>query len=331
MTMSSEEERALNLADIFRPVQDEMALVEATLHSVCADGSPLLEMLVGHVITDSGKRVRPALTLLAGSLFHYDPELLVPAAASVELLHTATLVHDDTVDRADTRRGRPTLNRVWNGGTAVLVGDYIFANAAATVAQTNNVRVVKVFASTLTSICGGELGQVFGAYDWRLPRADYFDRIGKKTATLFASAAEAGAILGGASEAAIAALRDYGMNLGLAFQMVDDILDFAGDEETLGKPVGNDLRQGTLTLPAIMLCEACPDDNPVKRFCEDGRDDTELLAGIEAVRNSDIIARCYGVVADFCRAAIADLEGLPDRPTKESLRQLVEFVAQRSL
>lgn len=319
----------LDIAEIFAPIQDGIPRVEKMLSNLSIVDYSLLRDILGHILRRRGKRLRPALALLAGSFYDYNLDLLVPAATSVELLHTATLVHDDTVDHASSRRGQPTVNRLWNGNIAVLVGDYLFANAADIVARTGSVRVVQIFARTLTTICSAELEQAFNAYRWGLGRGDYFARISKKTAALFGSAAEAGAVLSGAPEEHVQSLRSYGMNLGIAFQIVDDILDFIGSSEEMGKPVGNDLLQGTLTLPAILLGESYPHDNPVRRFCEAGRKEDDLSRVIEMVNNSDIISRCYQVAADFCQKARSDLAELPDRSPKVSLLSLVDYVMER--
>ena len=176
-------------------------------------------------------------------------------AASVELLHTATLVHDDVIDKASTRRGRATVNSAFHNATTVMLGDYLFAHAADQVVRTNNLRVVQLFTDTLMVMAKGEIRQDIAAYDSRLEIQDYLNRIGGKTASLFATACEGGAMVSGQPEQAVHALREYGYNFGMAFQIVDDILDFTGDEAEMGKPVGSDLMQGTLTLPALLLME----------------------------------------------------------------------------
>lgn len=290
---------------------------------------PFLRDILRHILRQQGKRLRPALALLAGRFYDYNLDPLVPAATSVELLHTATLVHDDTVDRASLRRGQPTVNHLWNGNIAVLAGDYMFANAAEIVATTGNLRVVQIFARTLTTICSAELEQASNAYRWGINYSDYLDRISKKTASLFAAAAEAGAVLSKAPEEHIQALRRYGMNLGIAFQIVDDVLDFVGSPEEMGKPVGNDLLQGTLTLPAILLGEGYPEDNPVRRFLEGGRKEEDLDLVVSMVNDSDIIPRCHQVAADFCQRARSDLARLPDLPPKASLLGLLDYVLER--
>jgi geranylgeranyl pyrophosphate synthase len=270
---------------LYAPILSELALVEERLGSLRRPEYPSLERILESTLGNGGKRIRPALTLLAGLLHDYRLDVLLPMATGVELLHTATLIHDDVVDKADVRRKRPTPFVEWGAGPAILAGDYIFAAAADQVAMTGNNRVIRLFAQTLMTIAQGELNQVFAAHGWQPNREAYLGRIGAKTATLFATAAESGAILGQAPEAEVQAMSAYGHNLGMAFQLVDDILDFVGNEDELGKPVGSDLLQGTLTLPAFWLVECSPHDNPIQRYFENKRPE-DLDEAIETVRSS---------------------------------------------
>ncbi|MCH8921445.1 MAG: polyprenyl synthetase family protein, partial [Chloroflexi bacterium] len=240
---------------LYGPVQEDIALVEATFDSIKqVDYAPLAKML-DIVLAGGGKLLRPALTLLGGRFGEYNLDLLVPLAASVELLHTASLVHDDVIDNAATRRGRPTANSTFHNATTVMLGDYMFAHAADQVARTGNIRVIRLFSQTLMKMTRGEIGQDLTAYDSRQTVRDYLQRIGGKTASLFATACQGGAVVAQESEEWIEALRGYGHNFGMAFQIVDDILDLTGDEAEMGKPVGSDLMQGTLTLPALILMD----------------------------------------------------------------------------
>ncbi|MCH7811675.1 MAG: polyprenyl synthetase family protein, partial [Chloroflexi bacterium] len=238
----------MRVASIYAPVQEELAQVEAALDAVKRNESALVERMLDHVLSAGGKRLRPTLVLLAGQFGDYQPRLLVPLAASIELLHTATLVHDDVIDASDTRRGRPTTNARHGNATAVMLGDYMFAHAADLICKTESLDAVKLFSRTLMAMAAGELTQDMSAYQYGQDTMDYFRRISGKTASLFATSTEGGALVAGASTEAAASLRDYGESLGMAFQVVDDILDFTGDEKEMGKPIGSDLMEGTLTL-----------------------------------------------------------------------------------
>lgn len=319
----------MTTTSLYGPVQVDLHRVEAELQALKEVDFPWLRAMLGHVLAPQGKRLRPALALLAGRVGSYPLEHLVPLAASIELLHTATLVHDDVIDAAHTRRGRPSANSLYDNGPTVMLGDYMFAKAAELVARTGNVRVVRLFAATLVSIATGELNQDLSAYDSRLDVQKYLRRIGGKTAALFAAATEGGAVVAEVLEGQVGALREYGYNLGMAFQVVDDILDLTGSEEELGKPVGSDLMQGTLTLPSILLKESRPGDNPVERLFAAPGSEPHLQQAIAMIRSSDILERCHRVAADFGAAAAAALETLPPGETRETLRSLVGYVLQR--
>lgn len=317
------------MISIYEPVYDELKLVEDSLKSLARVDSPSLISLLGHVLTPQGKRIRPALTLLAGRFHNYNLAKLIPMATAVEMLHTATLIHDDTIDNSALRRGRPTASSVWSNGIAVLAGDYLFANSARLVSTTDNVRVMRLFAETLMTICGGELSQSFTSYEVDQRRQDYFRRIGQKTASLFSMATESGAVLSDAPETSVQALRDYGYDLGTAFQIMDDILDFTGEAAELGKPVASDLLQGTLTLPAILLLERYPEDNPVTRVFSGEDVEKNLKLTVDMVRNSNIIHESFQIANEFCSKAHRALESLPDCPARKSFIELTEYVVKR--
>jgi geranylgeranyl pyrophosphate synthase len=317
---------------LFGPVQGDMARIEAMIDGIRhVEYEPLARMLA-HVLGAGGKRLRPALALLAGTFRTYDLDLLVPLAASIEVLHTATLVHDDVIDGAATRRGRATSNALFNNAPSVMLGDFMFAHAAELVARTGNVRVIRLFARTLMRMATGELDQDVSAFDASKRIGDYLHRIGGKTASLFGTACEGGAIVSGAPEPWIEALRDYGFNLGMAFQIVDDILDFAGDEAAMGKPVGSDLREGTLTLPSLLLME---DDrslrNPVRRLFGAQRGRDRLLAqAVAAIRAGDVLDRSRAIAAEFGQRAADALAPLPHTEARDTLAHLVDYVLQRN-
>ncbi len=318
----------MQLSTIYEPVQEDLARVKNSLRlSSEVDFSQLSELL-GYSLGD-GKGIRSALTLLSGKFYNYDLDCLLPAATAVELMHTATLVHDDTIDKSLIRRGRPTVNRVWGEDKAVLLGDYLFAKAGERATTTGSLRVVRLFVQTIMTISSGELNQAFNAFNLGQTRDDYFQRVYKKTASLFALSTESGAILSQAPEESIEVLRGYGCNLGIAFQIVDDILDFVGTEEELGKPVGSDLAQGTLTLPAMLLLESYPGDNPVKRLFQNRDEQKNISLAIDLIRNSSIVQECYKIASDYCSKACHDLSLLPDNANRRALVQLADYIISR--
>ncbi|MBI4329504.1 MAG: polyprenyl synthetase family protein [Chloroflexi bacterium] len=310
-------------------VAAEMAEVESRLHAIGEENFPWLSHVVQYVLGSSGKRVRPAITLLVGKHYSYRSDFHIPMAGAVELLHTATLVHDDTVDHASLRRGRPTVNAQFGHEVAVLLGDYLFATSAEWVCSTGNVRVIQLFSRTLRLLSSGEMRELYAAYDWSQGRDMYWERVLRKTASLFDTAAQAGAILGGAPEAEIEALHQYGTNLGVAFQVVDDILDFEGKATEVGKPVGNDLLQGIMTLPAILFLERYA--SGAQAFDKVGRDHDEeaVRRAIALVRESPAIADSYKVAEEYCEKARRALDPLAASPFKRALREIADYVMAR--
>jgi len=319
----------LPISTIYEPIQEGMAEVEASFRAVGDVDLPWMVEPLKYVLESGGKRIRPALTLLAGKPYHYNPKQMVPLATAVELFHTATLVQDDAIDKSAVRRGKPTVNSLWGEAIAVLLGDYLFAKAAELVCSTGNLRVMSIFAQTLMHISSGQLRQYVSAYNWRQDRQEYYQQIESKTAWLFSVAAQSGALMSGALEEEAEALRTYGLNLGMAFQIVDDILDFIGEEEELGKPVASDLLQGTLTLPAILLMEQHPDETIIKEIFEKRGDVAGVARVIEMIRRSSIVEKCYQIAADFCAQACLALKGLPDNACRKSLLDLADYVIER--
>lgn len=313
----------------YTPIAEALRKVEESLAEVASGSEDPIKGLLEHVVAVQGKRVRPSITLLVAKMLGCGTDKPVIMGSAVELLHLATLIHDDTVDNADVRRGRATLSSLWGPEVAVLVGDYLFAASAIHVCNTENIRVIKGFSRTIMDLSSGQLTERFMAHQWRQTRDQYFDRIFKKTGSLFATAAESGAILSGADERTIQAFRAFGSNLGTAFQVVDDILDFEGSPEEIGKPVGSDLASGVLTLPALLLVERYPNENPVVAVCEDIDRNASLERAIDMVRNSGVMADVYAQ-ADALRArAIDALAPLPDSEAKRALLDLSGFVLER--
>jgi geranylgeranyl pyrophosphate synthase len=323
----------LELEEIYRLVAKDLAKVRRQLESVAeVDYPPLAEML-RHILA-GGKGIRPALNLLSGKFYKYNLDLLLPMATAIELMHTATLVHDDAIDKSAVRRGKPTVNQVWGEERAVLLGDFVFARAGEFAADTGNLRVIKLFSQTLQTISSGEIVQTNDAFKLEQTRQHYLERIAGKTASLFSLATISGAILSEAPESSVKILKDYGFNLGVAFQIVDDILDFVGTEEEMGKPIGSDLAQGTLTLPAMLLLDQYPQDNPVKdlfRNPDMPEDDkrAKVRRAIEMVGSSSIVKQCYEVASEYCAKACRDLDKLPAKPSRQALRDLADLVISR--
>lgn len=314
----------------YRPVLKELEEVQEHLRRLAqAVQEPSLAPLLAHPLQVPGKRVRPTITLLAGRLAPYGQDKVSLMATAVELLHIATLVHDDTVDNAAVRRGQATLSKLFGPQVAVLVGDYLFANSAVLVCQTGHLGVVQRFAETIMDLAAGELEEHLSVGNWRQTREQYFRRIYRKTASLFRTAAESGAVLCQAPEAWVDALRQYGYALGMAFQIVDDILDVDGVGEEVGKPVGNDLKEGVLTLPAILLLERYPEDNPIPALLRGEDPEANLSRALDMLRGSGVLQDAFKVAQSFLRQAEEALAPIPECESKECLLALAAYAVER--
>jgi geranylgeranyl pyrophosphate synthase len=274
---------AMAASRIEQPLATDLARVEEELGLIGQEAGPLLHEAIRHHLSTGGKRIRPRIALLAGRMLlgEASPEL-VRFAAVTELVHAASLVHDDTIDQAGTRRGEPTVDSRFGSHISVLVGDYLFAQAAIITAELGSLRLMSLLASTIQALVRGELRQMSAAYKIDASAANYESRISDKSASLFVLAAEGAAVLASAPEEQIVGLRRYGEQLGLAFQIADDVLDYTGSEQTLGKPAGSDLANGVVTLPALHYLQTLPNDAPERRIVEEGGESTRVVAAIRA-------------------------------------------------
>jgi geranylgeranyl pyrophosphate synthase len=325
-------ESRLNLKQILAPVADDITLIDDELRSIATLDYPLVRTGIEAIIAAGGKRLRPAILFLSARFHTYDLPRLVPMAAAIELLHTASLVHDDTIDQALMRRGLPTLNSFVDEGTTVLVGDYLFAKSAVLSTMGGVLRATRIFAESLVTISEGEIEQKFSTHHVSATLDQYYNRIYSKTAVLFAAAGEIGAVLSQAPEEDVQRLRLYARQLGMAFQIVDDILDIQSTTEQLGKPVGGDLRQGTVTLPVMLFLETADEESRelVRRAIEGGEhNEATIREVLSRINSSDAIQGANEVARKFVREAKDALSGLPDVPARASLLDLADFAVQR--
>jgi geranylgeranyl pyrophosphate synthase len=316
-------------ASIYSLVHEDLVAVEQALTRAVEAEGPTMRRLLGLVLPGSGKRLRPALALLCGRVNSFRPDRLIPFAAALEMLHTATLVHDDIVDEADVRRGDPTLNARFNNSVAVLVGDFMFAQAADYAVKAEDFRVITSFTRTAMTIIGGQIDESWANGSLGMTQEQYLQRIGNKTAVLFALAAEGGAMLSEASQPVIEAVKRYGFLMGLAFQIVDDILDVVGDEGSLGKPVGSDVRQGTVTLPALMVRDRLTPEQFRAAFHGDGHREEPIGLLLDTIRREGGIELCYRESDRLVAEACAALKALPAGEVRDSLEDLARFVVRR--
>lgn len=318
-------------ATFFDLVRDRMPRVEARMRQTPGEHHPELSTAIDHLLSSGGKRIRPTLVLLACNLLRAPEKRAVILAAAIEMLHTATLVHDDLIDGSMVRRGIPTLNAEWTPGATVLTGDYIFARAALLAAQTGSLAVMEAFARTLMTIVNGEITQLFRSESGDR-RADYLARIYAKTASLFELAAEGSALLSRSEASTTESMRDFGYDVGIAFQIVDDVLDFVGEQEKVGKPVANDLRQGLITLPTLYYFESFPDDPTLGQLLA-GRQpaEPEMDRLIDAIRTSGAIERSLEDAQRYAESARENLGRVPGGPERQALQDLANYVVERPL
>lgn len=312
-------------------VHRELAEVERLLRALPDLQPESLRHAVEIIVSSGGKRIRPIIGLLIASMLDKSDAPAIYLASAAEMLHTASLVHDDLIDGALVRRGAATLNAAWTPAATVLTGDYLFAYAAGLAAKTNSVRVMSIFADTLAVIVGGELQQQFTDVALRRTREDYDRRIYAKTASLFVLATTAMGVLAGATEDEVENLRKFGHELGNAFQVVDDILDFTGDQASVGKPVGSDLRRGLITLPTIYYAELHPDDEKLACALLGECEPKTYDALISSIRHSDAIPAALDEAHKMAEAAKHALSTFPANPYREALMTLTDYTVSRKL
>jgi len=323
--------QAAGLAAIFEraDITADLGAVEQLLLARSDSRSALIAAASAHTVRSGGKRLRAALALLAARLGSYQLSRVIHTAASVELIQAASLVHDDLVDQAARRRGRVTVHTRWDNDVALMVGDYFFALAAGEMALSPDPRIITYYAQAVQTIVEGELSPVTVVEPLEQALAQYYYKTGAKTASLFEAACKAGMVSGAGSEAQIAALGRYGFDFGMAFQIVDDVLDFVSDEATLGKPAGNDLRQGTITLPLIYAAANSP--SPRLRAILDTSHpaEAEVSAVVAEVKAAGGIDRALAEARRYVDQAIAHLAIFPPSPAHRALVDLARFVVER--
>ena len=294
--------------------------------------APRIPEVTAHLIEAGGKRLRPMLTLAAARLCGYDGPFHIHLAATVEFIHTATLLHDDVVDESAQRRGRPTANLLWDNKSSVLVGDYLFARSFQLMTATGNMRVLEILANASATIAEGEVLQLTAAQDLRTSEDIYLQVVRGKTAALFSAATEVGGVIAGADPAQVAALFDYGDALGIAFQIADDLLDYGGTSAAIGKNVGDDFRERKLTLPVIKaVAQATPEERAFwVRVIEKGQQgDGDLEEALAIMARHGAMEAARDDALAWSARARAALAPLPDHPLREMLDALADYVVAR--
>jgi octaprenyl-diphosphate synthase len=320
----------VSLEAIRAPIADDLDRVDDVIRRRLDSDVVLIRTIASYIVASGGKRLRPALVLLAAEAFGAKPAARHELAAVIEFIHTATLLHDDVVDESSLRRGRKTANAEFGNAASVLVGDFLYSRAFQMIVEAGSLAVMKVLADATNVIAEGEVLQLLNVHDPDTDEEKYLRVIRYKTAKLFEAATRVGAIIGGADAAAEAALAEYGMHLGTAFQLIDDVLDYSGELQEMGKNLGDDLAEGKPTLPLIYAMRA---GNPaeragIRRAIEDGGK-ADLEGVVAAIRRVGALDYARERASEESAAAIACLVALPASQCRESLMQLAHFSVER--
>ncbi|WP_212524945.1 polyprenyl synthetase family protein [Actibacterium sp. MT2.3-13A] len=311
----------------------EMEAVNALIRArMASEHAPRIPEVSAHLIEAGGKRLRPMLTLAAARLCGYEGPYHIHLAATVEFIHTATLLHDDVVDESGQRRGRPTANLLWDNKSSVLVGDYLFARSFQLMVETGSLRVLDILANASATIAEGEVLQLTAAQDLRTDEGIYLKVVRGKTAALFSAATEVGGVIAGAPEAQVKALHTYGDALGISFQIVDDLLDYAGDAKATGKNVGDDFRERKLTLPVIKAVAKADSEERAfwTRTIEKGKqEEGDLEHALALLDRHNALEDTRAEALGWAEKAKGALEVLPDAPVRQMLLDLADYVVAR--
>ncbi|WP_142504318.1 polyprenyl synthetase family protein [Melghirimyces algeriensis] len=322
----------MKMKDIYTSLKKDLRDIERELKRSVQSEHQELNRSAVHLLEAGGKRMRPVFVLLAGRFGYYEMESLKQVAVALELIHMATLVHDDVIDNAATRRGRPTVKAKWDNRVAMYTGDYILARSLEVASRIQNPVAQRVLARAMHQMCKGEIEQIRDLYRTDLSFLRYLHRIKRKTALLMAVSCELGALVSGADSQVVRRLRLYGYFIGMAFQITDDVLDLTGDEMTLGKPAGSDLRQGNVTLPVIYILKKGREEDRkriIRYLHSEGRSGS-LPEILQQVRHSEGILCAHQLADQYLNKGLRMLEGLPEGKAKESFRLIAKFIARRS-
>ncbi|MEO0487120.1 MAG: polyprenyl synthetase family protein [Pseudomonadota bacterium] len=314
-------------------LDDELAAVNALIaERMASEHAPRIPEVTAHLVEAGGKRLRPMLTLAAAKLCGYDGPYHIHLAATVEFIHTATLLHDDVVDESEQRRGRPTANLLWDNQSSVLVGDYLFARSFQLMVETGSLRVLDILANAAATIAEGEVLQLSVAQNIATAEETYIKVVRGKTAALFSAATEVGGVIAGQSEDIVRGLYDYGDALGIAFQMVDDLLDYGGTTGVIGKNVGDDFRERKLSLPLIRAIAAGGDADRAfweRTIAKGDQRDGDLEEAMRLMARHGALESTRETALDYVARAKAALDVAPDHPLRDMLVDLADYVVAR--
>ena len=318
----------MKLKMMYSFLNSDLELIEKTLEDTVNANTSILRESSLHLLKAGGKRIRPIFVLLAGQIGNYDIHVIKKAAVALELIHMASLVHDDVIDDSDLRRGQPTIKAKWDNKVAMYTGDYIFAKSLEIMSELEKPAAHKVLADTIVEVCLGEIQQIKDKYQFDQNVRDYFRRIKRKTALLISASSLVGAIVSDVDEKHQKKLHKFGYYVGMSYQIIDDILDFVGTEEELGKPAGGDLLQGNITLPVLYAME----DEKIRHRVEavhENMDQGDLLEIINLIKSSDAIERSLKVSNMYLQKALIAIEDLPKGRSKTALINIAKYLGKR--
>lgn len=315
---------------LLNDIKKDMAVVEKELYKHAEAELELLDKSSKHLLKAGGKRIRPAVALMAAKFYNYDFEKILPLAVALELIHMASLVHDDVVDASDTRRGMPTVRAQWGNRISLHTGDYLFAKSLLLISKYEDKRIAQVLADVSIKMCQGEVQQIITSFKVDQNLRDYFYRIKRKTALLISASCELGGVVAGGPIEGVRALKLFGYNIGMAFQIIDDILDMTAKEEELGKPLGSDLRQGIITLPALYALKYSPKKDVLADILSKrSKMQSEVLKAIDIITESGGIEYSFKMSDKYLAKAKEQLQRLPNVRVKKTMAMMAEFIGKR--
>ena len=330
-SLKSSDFSASGLTSLTALLRSQLNVVNNCILNKMQSPVTMIPQIAGYLVSLGGKRLRPLLTLASAEICGYQGTRHIQLAACVEFIHTATLLHDDVVDGSLLRRGMRTANALWSNQASVLVGDFLFSRAFELMVSEGSLEVLKILSVASSAIAEGEVLQLSVSHDLELSQETYLKIIGAKTARLFSAATEVGAVVAEADEQTKKSLAQFGYTLGIAFQLMDDVLDYAADQETLGKAIGDDFREGKVSLPVILACERGADLAFWQEAFQGGvRDEGALAHAIRLLKDSGALLKTKHIAQDFIEEALKCLTSFPDSPLKAALQDLAYFSLHRN-
>jgi len=319
----------MKLKFLYADLQSDIKIIERELETALDSSSHYLKDASLHLLKAGGKRIRPVFVLLAAKFGRYDIHQIKNVAVALELVHMASLVHDDVIDDSELRRGRPTVKSQWNNRVAMYTGDFIFAKAIENITKIENQKAHEILSKTMVEICIGEIIQIEDKMYLEQNIRDYFRRIKRKTALLISSSCYLGAIAAGVDEKVASHLKRFGYYVGMSYQIIDDVLDLTASDKQLGKPAGSDLMQGNITLPVLLVKENADMRPFINQALNGTMKEDERQAFLKKIRQSDAIEESYRISNLYLQKALREVEALPSNSVKKSLKDIAIYMGKR--